>query len=66
MIWIDELKGRMKAKNFSQEMLAKRIGMAPRTLSLKLKKGVFGSDEIDKMIEVLEIKDPAIIFLHKY
>nr|DAH92812.1 MAG TPA: hypothetical protein [Caudoviricetes sp.] len=36
--------------------------MSPKTFSMKLKKRVFGSDEIEKMIKLLDIKDPMPIF----
>ena len=63
MIQINEIKGRMKAKGYTQEKLAKELGMSPKTLSSRLKKGVFGSDEIEKLIFILNIKNPMEIFL---
>lgn len=62
MIQINEIKGRMKAKGYTQEKLAKELGMSPKTLSSRLKKGVFGSDEIEKLIFILNIKNPMEIF----
>lgn len=65
MIMVNELKGRMVAKGYNQEQLAKILGMSPKTLGLKLKKGVMGSDEIEKLIELLEIEEPLAIFFAK-
>lgn len=58
----NELKAAFKQKAYTQEEVAKLIGMSSRTLRNKLNKGVFESDEIEKLIAVLEIKDPMPIF----
>ena len=65
MILINEIKGRMKAKNITQEELAKKLGISSKTLSNKFKKGILGSDEIEKIIMVLDIKNPVEIFFAK-
>ena len=65
MILVNEIKGKMAAKGLTQEMVAQKIGMAPRTFSLRLKKGVFGTDEADKLIEILDIQNAADIFFAK-
>lgn len=62
MILVNELKGKIRAKGYTQEKLAKELGISPKTLSNKLTKGVFGSDEIEKMIKILEIDNPIEIF----
>lgn len=62
MILVNELKGKIRAKGYTQERLAKELGISPKTLSSKLSKGVFGSDEIEKMIKILEIDNPIEIF----
>lgn len=65
MINTTELKAQMVRRNHNQESLAKELGISTRTLSNKLKRGVFGSDEIEKMISVLGIEDPIGIFFAK-
>lgn len=65
MIDITELKAQMVRKKYTQEALANELGISSRTLSNKFKRGVFGSDEIDKMISILEIKEPLKIFFTK-
>ncbi len=65
MINITELKAQMVRKQCTQEKLAEALGISSRTLYNKFKCGVFGSDEIEKMISVLEIKDPMAIFFVK-
>ena len=47
-------------KNKSE--VAKILGISPKTLGEKLKKGVFGSDEIQTMIDTFNIDDPVSIF----
>lgn len=61
-----ELKGIIVAKGLTQKDVAKYIGITPKTFTEKMKKGVFGSDEIEKMIELLEIKDPMDIFFSRW
>ena len=65
MILINELKGLIVAKGLTQEKMAKAIGVSTKTFYTKMKKGVFGSDEIDIMIDVLDIKEPMPIFFAK-
>ena len=65
MIKTNDLVGLMAKHRISQRAMAKKLGITPKTFSLKLRKGCFGSDEIEIMIEKLEIKDPMSIFLLK-
>ena len=62
MIRTEKLIGLMAEKNISQKEMAQRLNMAPKTFYLKMKKGVFGSDEIEGMIKELEIDEPMPIF----
>lgn len=62
MIKTNELKGIIAAKGLSQRKIALKLGIAPKTFYSKMKKGVFGSDEIEKMIEILGIENPLDIF----
>ena len=50
------------SKGLTQKQVAKELDITPKTFSLKLKKGVFGSDEIEAMINLLDISDPVPIF----
>lgn len=65
MVDTNKLRGCIVANGLTQEEVAKEIGIAPKTFSLKMKKKVFGSDEIEKMINLLEIDDPMPIFFAK-
>lgn len=62
MIKTDKLRGIMAEKGYSQKDVAKEIGITPKTFYEKMKVGVFGSDEIQVMINLLSIEDPASIF----
>lgn len=62
MIDTQKLKGLIVEKGFSQNKIANLLGMTPKTFYERMGKGVFGSDEIDKMIKILDIEDPVPIF----
>ena len=59
MILTDRLKGIIVSRGLTQKEVAEKIGMTPKTFYLKMKIGVFDSDEIEK----LDIEDPGYIFL---
>lgn len=62
MIKTDELRGIIAKNKKSQASVAKELGITPKTFYDKMKKGVFGSDEIEGMIYLLKIENPAEIF----
>lgn len=59
---VNELKGRIVAKGYTQEQIAKMLHITPNTFRRKLAKGVLGSGEIEILIKALDIKDPTSIF----
>ena len=65
MIDTNKLKGVIVMNGKTQEDVAKHLKMTPKTFYLRMKKGVFGSDEIEKMIDYLKIDDPVSIFFAK-
>lgn len=65
MIDVNALKGRIAEKGLSQAKLAHELGISPKTFYEKMKKGVFGSDEMECIIDILDIDDPARIFFAK-
>lgn len=65
MIKTDELRGIIAKNGLSQSDVAKRIGITPKTFYEKMKNGVFGSDEIEVMIDALHIDNPVSIFFAK-
>lgn len=62
MLNVNEFKAAMVRKGFTQKDVAERLDISTRTLSSRLQKGVFGSDEIEKLVAILEINDPMPIF----
>lgn len=62
MVNTDKLLGIMAERHKSQKDVAEALGMTPKTFYLKMQKKVFGSDEIETMIRVLEIDNPMPIF----
>lgn len=62
MIRTDKLRGIIAERGYSQTDVAKIIGVTPKTFYEKMKIGVFGSDEIQKMIDGLDIENPMDIF----
>lgn len=62
MIKTNELRGIIAKNGYSQSDIAKMIGITPKTFYEKMKIGVFGSDEIQVMIDNLKIEDPIAIF----
>lgn len=65
MIKTDELRGIIAKNGLSQTDVAKMIGVTPKTFYEKMKNGVFGSDEIQIMIDELHINKPMLIFFAK-
>lgn len=60
-----ELLGIIAKNGYSQLDVARALGMTPKTFYRKMKKGVFGTDEVMKMVELLHIENPGDIFLSK-
>lgn len=62
MIRTDELRGIIAKNGYSQSDVAKMLGITPKTFYQKMRIGVFGSDEIQIMIDKLQIENPIDIF----
>lgn len=62
MIDTKALYGIIVSRGYTQKDIAYALNIAPKTFYDKMKKGVFGSDEIDIMIRKLDISDPVAIF----
>lgn len=65
MIDTNALRGAITAKGMTQQDMARHIGIAPKTFYSKMKRGVFGSDEMETMIKVLSLENPGEIFFAK-
>lgn len=62
MIKTNELRGILAKNGISQAKMAEIIGITPKTFYEKMKLGIFGSDEIQIMIDTLNIENPMEIF----
>lgn len=62
MVRTDKIRGLMAEKNITGKFMAKAMGITPNTFSAKMKSGVFNSDEMQVIVEVLSIEDPMPIF----
>ena len=60
----NELRAYFAKNGMTQKDVAKRLGITENTLSKKIKDGVFGSDEIKMMIEMLGITNPLHVFFN--
>ena len=65
MVDINRLKAEMVKKGLKQSDVARELNISTRTLSTRMKQGVFGSDEIEKLMNLLDISDPVSIFFAK-
>ena len=55
MLDVKALKAEMVRNGYTQERIAKALGMTARTFSTRLKTGDFGSKEIEIMINILNM-----------
>lgn len=62
MVQTNLLRGKMAENGYSAVKLAKALNITPKTFYNKMMKGVFGSDEIYQMIQLLNIQNPIEIF----
>lgn len=62
MIDTNKLRGIMAERKKTQADVANAIGISTRTFATRMKKGVFGSDEIDVMVDFLDIDQPSSVF----
>ena len=65
MINTNKLRGVIAENGLSQADVAKSIGITPKTFYEKMSRGIFGSDEIETMVDLLHIEDPVAIFFAK-
>lgn len=59
MVNTNKLRGLIVENGYSQAEIAKLIGTAPKTFYEKMGKGVFLTNEIEKMIDILGVQDDS-------
>ena len=62
MLAADKLKRVILERGYSQAEIARKLGITPKTFYKKMKKGVFLSNEIEAIIEILKPENPFDIF----
>lgn len=62
MLNTNKLRGILAERGLHQTDVAKMLDITPKTFYEKMKKGVFGSDEIEIMVRELKIQNPMEIF----
>lgn len=65
MVDTNRLKSIFVLNGVTGEEVAKHLGMSSKTFYSRMKKGIFGSDEIEKMIDFLNIDEPMPVFFAK-
>lgn len=65
MILTNKLKAIFAEHDSSQADVARLLGITPKTMYEKMSRGVFGSDEIQIMIDEFNIENPVDIFFAK-
>ena len=66
MINVNKLKGKIVEEGKTQGDVAKALNITQKTFYEKMKKGIFGSDEIEIMIRFLNIDEPMSIFFPEF
>lgn len=56
------LKAEIVRNGLTQKEVAKALGISEKTFISRMRRGVFGTDEAEKMIKFLDIKNPIDIF----
>lgn len=52
----------MIKQHYDEAKMAKKLGLTQEEFAHRMKIGIFGSDEIEMMIEELDIQNPEAIF----
>lgn len=61
----NKLAAKIVENGLTQKELAEKLNISSKTFYNKMKKGVFGTDEVVKMIKILNIENPSEIFLQE-
>lgn len=65
MVNTSELRGVIAKNGKTQSDVARMLNITPKTFYTRMQRGVFGSDEIQTMIEELHIDNPMDIFFYE-
>jgi transcriptional regulator with XRE-family HTH domain len=59
------LKAEIVRNGLNQKIVAEKLGMSEKTFISRMKSGVFGTDEVQVLIKLLNLKNPMDIFFTK-
>lgn len=59
------LRAEIVRNGLTQKQVAKLVGISEKTFISRMRKGVFGTDEVEIMVRELCIKNPIDIFFAK-
>ena len=62
MVDTDALRAAWTLRGKTQQDAAKVLNISDRTMTQRMKNGVFGSDEIEALIKAFDIENPMRIF----
>jgi len=62
MVNSNKIIGLIAERGYTREYVANALGITTNTLRRKLQSGVFDSDEMEKLIDILSIENPCEIF----
>ena len=65
MVDVNLLKSEYVKKGFTQRTFCEKIDMAESTFSRRLRKGNFKTDEAARIIDVLDLESPELVFFAK-
>lgn len=65
MVDTAKLRGVIAERGMTRRQVASKLNMSEKTFYRKMQTGVFGTDEAMEITELLDIKNPAEIFLVK-
>lgn len=62
MVAVNRLKSEIVLKGTTGEKVARRMGITPKAFYHKLKIAKFNTDDVKKLMDILDITDPVPIF----
>lgn len=60
---LNKLEAIIVERGYTQKKVAEKIGISSKTFYSKMKSGIWNSNEIKQLIELLKIENPIEIFL---
>ncbi len=65
MVNVNLFKAYMVKAGYTQKKLARELGISEQTLTRRLKRRTFGTDEAARIVQILSIDDPQAVFFDR-